>query len=171
MGELDLLKPTIERSLGGTIHFGRVAMKPGRPTTFATVPFKTNNGEEVKRTIFALPGNPGSALGALHIIVFPALRRMSGVSEAALPKLVVKLEHEVKPDSQVPGYRAAVVRQGLDGLLYADTPVSQRSSKIGILRKINAFLILPAGDSVLAKGEKVEALMVEKTLSFSTIQS
>ena len=40
MGELDLLKPTIERSLGGTIHFGRVSMKPGKPTTFATVPFK-----------------------------------------------------------------------------------------------------------------------------------
>lgn len=38
MGELDLLKPTIERVLGGTIHFGRVAMKPGKPTTFATVP-------------------------------------------------------------------------------------------------------------------------------------
>lgn len=38
MGELDLLKPTIERALHGTIHFGRVSMKPGKPTTFATVP-------------------------------------------------------------------------------------------------------------------------------------
>lgn len=38
MGELDLLKPTIERALDGTIHFGRVSMKPGKPTTFATIP-------------------------------------------------------------------------------------------------------------------------------------
>ena len=37
MGELDLLKPTIQHSLAGTIHFGRVAMKPGKPTTFATI--------------------------------------------------------------------------------------------------------------------------------------
>ena len=29
MGEVDLLKPVIERELDGTIHFGRVAMKPG----------------------------------------------------------------------------------------------------------------------------------------------
>jgi gephyrin len=29
MGELDLLKPVIERYLNGEIHFGRVAMKPG----------------------------------------------------------------------------------------------------------------------------------------------
>lgn len=29
MGEVDLLKPVIERELNGTIHFGRVAIKPG----------------------------------------------------------------------------------------------------------------------------------------------
>lgn len=29
MGVGDLLKPCIERELGGTVHFGRVAMKPG----------------------------------------------------------------------------------------------------------------------------------------------
>lgn len=43
MGELDLLKPTIERALGGTIHFGRVSMKPGKPTTFATVPHSSSS--------------------------------------------------------------------------------------------------------------------------------
>ena len=32
MGELDLLKPVIERRLNGTLHFGRVAVKPGKPT-------------------------------------------------------------------------------------------------------------------------------------------
>ncbi len=34
MGELDLLKPLLER--WGTVHFGRVLMKPGKPFTFAT---------------------------------------------------------------------------------------------------------------------------------------
>jgi gephyrin len=29
MGEFDLLKPTLERSLEATIHFGRLKMKPG----------------------------------------------------------------------------------------------------------------------------------------------
>lgn len=29
MGVGDLLKPCIEREMGGTVHFGRVAMKPG----------------------------------------------------------------------------------------------------------------------------------------------
>lgn len=43
MGELDLLKPTIERALSGIIHFGRVSMKPGKPTTFATVPHNASS--------------------------------------------------------------------------------------------------------------------------------
>lgn len=29
MGVADLLKPCIEKMMNGTIHFGRVAMKPG----------------------------------------------------------------------------------------------------------------------------------------------
>ncbi|KAG9868777.1 hypothetical protein KCU77_g74, partial [Aureobasidium melanogenum] len=49
MGELDLLKPTLERQLGGSIHFGRVAMKPGKPTTFATIPVKANDGSRVDK--------------------------------------------------------------------------------------------------------------------------
>ncbi|KAL9024187.1 MAG: hypothetical protein Q9196_006702, partial [Gyalolechia fulgens] len=78
MGELDLLKPTIERSLGGTIHFGRVSMKPGKPTTFATVPFKNNTGDPETRLIFSLPGNPASAIVTSHLFVLPSLQQACG---------------------------------------------------------------------------------------------
>jgi molybdopterin biosynthesis enzyme len=36
MGEADLIKPILSQM--GTLHFGRILMKPGKPTTFATVP-------------------------------------------------------------------------------------------------------------------------------------
>jgi hypothetical protein len=35
MGEADLLQPILHSI--GNIHFGRICMKPGKPTTFATV--------------------------------------------------------------------------------------------------------------------------------------
>ncbi|KAJ2713990.1 hypothetical protein H4R19_001965, partial [Coemansia spiralis] len=66
MGERDWLKAVVEQRLGGTIHFGRVAMKPSKPTTFATV---AGGG-----FVFALPGNPVSALVAFHMFVAPAVR-------------------------------------------------------------------------------------------------
>ncbi|KAJ3032907.1 hypothetical protein HDV00_006980, partial [Rhizophlyctis rosea] len=58
MGELDLLKPVLEKSVGAKIHFGRVALKPGKPTTFATVAGKEGGPDKL---VFALPGNPVSA--------------------------------------------------------------------------------------------------------------
>ncbi|KAJ3321252.1 hypothetical protein HDV06_004477 [Boothiomyces sp. JEL0866] len=60
MGEKDLLKPVLERYLKAKIHFGRVNLKPGKPTTFATLKKK-----DTVKNIFCLPGNPVSALGIL----------------------------------------------------------------------------------------------------------
>ncbi len=88
MGASDLLKPVIERQLNGAIHFGRVKVKPGKPTTFATVPMP--NG---KVPVFALPGNPASALVMFHIFVVPALRRLAGwtVAQCHMPRVKVKV--------------------------------------------------------------------------------
>lgn len=160
MGELDLLKPTIERSLGGTIHFGRVAMKPGKPTTFATVPIKTVNGERAQRFIFSLPGNPGSAIVTLHVFVWAALQRMSGSSKSGLPKVMATLEHKIHLDPQRAQFHRAVVRADPDGYLYAASTGLKRSSGIHNQRNINALLNLPIGDGVIGKGEKVEAWMM-----------
>ncbi|KAK5998263.1 Molybdopterin adenylyltransferase [Cladobotryum mycophilum] len=159
MGELDLLKPTIERSLGGTIHFGRVAMKPGKPTTFATVPVKDNAGNRLSKAIFSLPGNPASALVTFHLFVLPSLHKLSGVSPAGLPRVPVALAHDFSIDSR-PEYHRAVVTVGSNGLLTANSTGGQRSSKVGSLRSANALLCLPSGKGKLKKGSKVDALLL-----------
>ncbi len=61
MGQLDLVKPYLAKR--GTVHFGRVRSKPGKPVTFATVAGKP---------CFALPGFPVSALVCFEIYVRPA---------------------------------------------------------------------------------------------------
>ncbi|KAI9809177.1 MAG: hypothetical protein M1825_002468 [Sarcosagium campestre] len=162
MGELDLLKPTIERSLGGTIHFGRVAMKPGKPTTFATVPFKTTSGERgSQRLIFALPGNPASAIVTLHLFVLPSLRAASGVEPpTSLPRVRVYLTHDVVPDRSRPEYHRAVVVAAHDGRLLATSTGGQRSSRVGSLASANALLCLKEGASPVVKGSAVDALLM-----------
>jgi gephyrin len=100
MGSSDLLKPVIERYLGGTVHFGRVAVKPGKPTTFATIPslpLPAPAGEgssiSVKKPMFALPGNPASALVMFYVFVVPALRKLGGWDErsCSLPRVNVQV--------------------------------------------------------------------------------
>ncbi|KAK5121510.1 hypothetical protein LTR85_005343 [Meristemomyces frigidus] len=165
MGELDLLKPTLERSLGGTIHFGRVSMKPGKPTTFATVPFKTNTGADESRVVFSLPGNPASAVVTYHLFVLPALHKMAGVSPMGLPVVKVVLEQDIRMDAKRAEYHRVVVTAGRDGLLHATSTGFQRSSRIGSFKGANALLCLPTREGSLRKGEKVDALLMGKIVS------
>ncbi|OIW31807.1 molybdenum cofactor synthesis domain-containing protein [Coniochaeta ligniaria NRRL 30616] len=160
MGELDLLKPTIERALGGTIHFGRVAMKPGKPTTFATVPVKNNAGERTSKVIFSLPGNPASALVTFHLFVLPSLQQMEGKTPPGLTKVPVVLAHDFPLDKARPEYHRAIVSVTKDGTLSAASTGGQRSSKVGSLKGANALLALPSGTEPLRKGAKVEALLM-----------
>jgi gephyrin len=160
MGELDLLKPTIERSLGGTIHFGRVSMKPGKPTTFATVPVKNNAGERVKKVIFSLPGNPVSAVVTLHLFVLPSLHFASGVASAGLPKIKVTLEHDVRLDPQRSEYHRVVVIMKSDGVIYASSTGGQRSSRIASLKSANGLLCLPARQGSFKAKDTVEVLLM-----------
>ncbi len=51
MGELDFVKPFLAEH--GTVFFGRINMKPGKPTTF---------GRIRECLVFGLPGNPVSSL-------------------------------------------------------------------------------------------------------------
>lgn len=165
MGELDLLKPTIERSLGGTINFGRVSMKPGKPTTFATVPFKTNTGERENKVIFSLPGNPASAVVTYHLFVLPSLHQTAGITPVGLPRVKVVLDGPVKMDKQRAEFHRALVTAGADGLLHAASTGGQRSSRIGSFKGANALLCLPAGEGSVEKGQKVEALLMGRIVS------
>lgn len=166
MGELDLLKPIIERSLGGTIHFGRVAMKPGKPATFATIPFKNGNGDRKTCLIFSLPGNPASAIVTLHLFVLPSLHYSSGISPPGLPKVLVTLDHDIMLDPRRAEYHRAAVDARSDGLLYAASTGGQRSSRIGSFRCANALLCLPAREGFFEKGQRIEALLMSQVQGF-----
>lgn len=144
-------------------------MKPGKPTTFATVP-----GSNIKdpvsgargsglswkdKVIFSLPGNPASAVVTYMLFVLPALHNMSGVEPVGLPRAKVRLETEVRCDKSRQEYHRVAIVAKEDGL-YASSTGGQRSSRIGSFKGANALLILPQGGGTIAKGEKMEALLM-----------
>ncbi len=71
VGPHDHVRPALQR-LGYREVFAGVKLKPGRPTTFAV-------GDD-GTLVFALPGNPVSALMAFRLFVVPALDAMLGRS-------------------------------------------------------------------------------------------
>ncbi|KAG8747435.1 hypothetical protein FRC10_001106 [Ceratobasidium sp. 414] len=162
MGASDLLKPLLERHLKGTIHFGRVAMKPGKPTTFASVPSPVHGGRD--RLVFGLPGNPASALVTFYIFVLPALRKLGGwkIDTAELPRLAVELTESLPLDPR-PEFHRVHVRITPSGLKAFSTG-GQRSSRVASLAGANGLVCLPAlvegGPKVLDKGETAEVVMI-----------
>jgi len=159
MGELDLLKPTVV-GMGGTVHFGRVSMKPGTPTTFASVVVKDNSGAERTKIVFGLPGNPASAVVTFELFVLPAVGQMAGDLSGGLARVKVVLEEDVRADMVREEYVRAVVSGRTDGKLGAVSTGGQRSSRIGSFGSANALLKMPVGVGMVKKGETVEALLM-----------
>ncbi|KAI9315877.1 hypothetical protein BX666DRAFT_2028118 [Dichotomocladium elegans] len=154
MGEADFMKPVLEQKLGATIHFGRVKMKPGKPTTFATLP-------EGNKLIFALPGNPASATVTFYLFVLPALRKMSGYGQFENPVVPVEITENVRLDPR-PEYHRVRISVSHKGLV-AESTGGQRSSRILSLRQANGLLKLPAqteNQTQLVKGTQVPCVLI-----------
>lgn len=147
MGTRDLIKPLLAEV--GTVHFGRIAFKPGKPTTFATVGAKM---------AFGLPGFPVSSLVSFEVFVRPALRTLLGDAHPHRPRVRVVLEAPIRPAPDRPEYQRAIVRWH-DGRLTAASTGEQTSSRLLSLRGANALLLVPPGERVYAAGSELEALL------------
>lgn len=158
MGEKDFLKPVLEDLLGATIHFGRVFMKPGKPTTFATTAISGK-----KKLIFALPGNPVSAMVTFNLFVLPALRKLAGFQHPQLTKIKAKLPQPVDLDPRPEYHRVVLSWKPGEAVPSAISTGSQCSSRLLSMRTANALLVLPPRSDTLTRinaGEIVDALII-----------
>jgi molybdopterin molybdotransferase len=93
VGRYDYVREAVER-IGARVRFHGVAMKPGKPLLYATLPRN--------RHIFGLPGNPLSAMTGFCEFALPALRRLAGArlggqagAEGCRPALHLPLARQV----------------------------------------------------------------------------
>jgi len=148
MGRRDLIKPILEEL--GQVVFGRIAQKPGKPTTFALI-----RGVPA----FGLPGFPVSSLVSAELYVRPALRVMAGFSAWRRPEVAVRLVHDIRHDPDRLEFQRAVVRwEG--GQAWASNTGDQVSGRLRSLVGANALLVLPAGVSEFRRGDEVRALLI-----------
>src|SRR5437016_4127000 len=149
VGTHDLVKPLLE-SLG-TVHVGRVKLKPGKPFTFATLP--------QGKLAFGLPGFPVSSLVTFEVFVRPALRKLQGFAKLQRPTLPVRLGYDARATADRTEYqRVTLVRQGSE--LVAQTTGSQSSSRLLSLAGAQALVRIAPGDQGVKAGTVVEAMIL-----------
>lgn len=140
--------PEALAAIGATIHFHRVAMKPGKPSLYATF------GEN--QHIFGLPGNPLSSLTTLHEFALPALRRLSGLPVSSCrPGLRVTLAEPLPRPAGRLRYHLARLDWG-DGAPKAIPVRSQSSADLPSAGRAEGVILLRPAPGTPEAGESVE---------------
>lgn len=157
VGEYDYVKAAVEEI--GSLHFWRIAIKPGKPLAFGRV------GDAL---FCGLPGNPVSSLVTFELFMRPALRKLAGYSR--LQRTIVSavlgspLPHEMGRREFV---RTRLEQQG-EHEKAGDTPAglralplgSQDSHRLSSLASADALLIAHEGHGDYAIGDALPAILL-----------
>jgi len=130
-----------------------VAMRPGYPVGLGAVR---------KKPVVLLPGSPVAALLNVDAFVLPAVRRMLGENEAALPRGATVRARALRRITGAPGlttFARVVLRDSKDG--FAAEPL--RVSGSGILSSLvrgSGLVVIPASKEGVESGEEVEVRLL-----------
>jgi molybdopterin molybdotransferase len=148
-GAYDLVEPILARFDVGLL-FTRVAIRPGAPLVF---------GRRGEKLVFGLPGNPVSAQVTFDLFVRAALLRMQGADVVRRPEVEVELAEPLKNRSGRKAHVPARVRfEG--GRLVARPLRSAGSADLFAHARANALVVLDAGRTAAAAGERAPALLL-----------
>jgi molybdopterin molybdotransferase len=152
VGAYDVVKEVLSRL--GTVGFHKVAMQPGMPQGFGTIgPDGT--------PVFALPGNPVSALVSFETFVRPALRRMLGAEQIMRPVVSAV----ASADLQSPAGKRSFLRVWLEVRegKYVVSPVSGPGSHLVVgMARANALAIVPEAVEHIPAGAPVQVMLLER---------
>lgn len=132
---------------GVEIVFWRVALRPGGPFAF---------GIAGRRSVFALPGNPVSALITFDLFVRPALRRMSGHERCFPRHLRARLTEPVSTRSDKAYYLRCRLEPNGSEEWSASITGPQGSGVLSSLVAADGMLIVPQGVDDLPAGALVD---------------
>lgn len=152
MGRFDLVEPALA-ALGAEFIFTGVAIQPGRPLVFGSVP---QGGE--RKYFFGLPGNPVSTMATFHLFVRPMLAAMSGGVAAAPSFLHGRLAKDVQTRTGLTRFLPAVYRGD-----YGDATVElvawQGSGDVAAMARANCYAVLAPDRERFSAGEWIPLVL------------
>ena len=152
VGVHDHVRPVLS-GLGVSMHFWRVAMRPGHPLAFGT----SADGQ----LVFGLPGNPVSSMVCCEEFVLPALRRMLGQHRLFKRTLPARLTAPVKIRPGRTEFVRVTLTHDTDGTLLATPTGTQSSGVLLSMARADALLVVPAALTGHAAGDTVQVQLID----------
>ena len=153
VGHHDFMRPMLD-ALGITMHFWRVAMRPGHPLAFGST--------ETGTLVFGLPGNPVASMVCFEQFVAPACRAMMGHQQLFRRTITARLGHDIKDRAG----RAHFVRVTLsrDDRGYVATSTGAQGSGVLLsMAMANGFMLIPAESEGFKAGDQVTVQLLQGT--------
>lgn len=150
MGDFDLV-PEVLKSLGVKILFDRVAVQPGKPTTFGVAEYRG-----ASRFVFGLPGNPVSSLIQFELMVRPLLMKLMGSAHRAVT-IHIPISHEYRRRNSE---RMAHVPMEIDASGRCKLLRYNGSGHITALNSTCGVARIPLGISHLQENDIIEVILL-----------
>lgn len=152
VGEFDYTRTALA-SLGATLDFWKVRMRPGAPIGF---------GMLGQTPWIGLPGNPVSAMVTFELFTRPVIRRMLGFTRLFRRPVPVVLDEPVTIGARLTHFLRAIVRVREDGRLAAALTGPQGSGILTSMARANALLVVPEDRSRVEAGDVLHALLLSE---------
>jgi len=146
MGDFDFVPSVLERA-GVRIQFSRVAVQPGKPTTF---------GIHDKAIVFGLPGNPVSSFIQFEMLVRPLIYKMMGFQCRQL-NIVLPMKEMF---SRKYAERMAFIPVRITNEGSVDAVEYHGSAHISAIPEADGIISLPIGIKTIEKGELVSVRQI-----------
>ncbi|MBT0587375.1 molybdopterin molybdotransferase MoeA [Alteromonas oceanisediminis] len=144
VGEADYTRQAL--SAMGQVNFWKLAIKPGKPLAFGTLP---------DSVFFGLPGNPVSSAVTFDHIVQPALALMSGEARIPALRLIAQAAQPFRKSKGRTDFQRACCFTNDVGQLMVYPSGSQSSGVLSSFSKSNCYAVLPQEQGAVSKGENV----------------
>jgi molybdopterin molybdotransferase len=149
VGDHDHARPAV-RSLGGSLLFEKVALRPGKPTWFARI------GD---RIVLGLPGNPASGFVCARLFLRPLLDRMCGRDPTVSTRLSqARLRANLAENGPRESYLRAAIETDNIGQVWAEAAQQQDSSLLSVLTRAPGLILRPPHAPALSAGAVVDVL-------------
>lgn len=151
VGDHDLVGPVLQ-SLGMTLAFWKINMRPGKPLL---------HGRLGGLRVIGLPGNPVSALICTRVFLLPLLRTLLGLPREETATQTAPLAEPVEANGPRQHYMRAMLDRQPDGRRLVRLARSQDSSLLAPLAAADALVVRPPGAPALPAGAEVPVLLLD----------
>lgn len=151
VGDHDLVGPVLQ-SLGITLAFWKIDMRPGKPLL---------HGRLGSQRVIGLPGNPVSALICTRVFLVPLVRALLGLPSEEAASFTALLAEPVEANGPRQHYMRAKLERRPGSHFIVRLARSQDSSLLEPLAAADALVVRPPRAPALPAGAEVQVLLLD----------